>query len=78
MLKGEDHLTQRQYCTLLLITTVTATFTATTTSIATTCKAKSIVIKILELDELDVQLTKRQYVNVTTPSSTSTIQYYYY
>ena len=47
MLKGEDHLTKRQYVHTATNTNVTATFTTTTTtSIATTFKAKGIEIKI--------------------------------
>ena len=40
MLKGEDHLTKRQYVHGTINITITATFTNTTT-IATTHKAKS-------------------------------------
>ena len=47
MLKEEDHLTKRQYMHTIANATVTATLpTATTTSIGTTCRAKSIGMKI--------------------------------
>ena len=49
-LKGEDHLTKRQYMHATTNTGITATFTTTTTSttttIATTCKTKSNEMKI--------------------------------
>ena len=54
MLKGEDQLTKRQYVHTTTNTTTAAIFTSfttisvasTTISIATTCKAKSIKMKI--------------------------------
>ena len=51
ILKGEDHLTSRQYVDTTTTTTATATFTSSTivpitTSTATTCKVKSIDMKI--------------------------------
>ena len=52
MLKGEDHLTKRQYVQATINTTITATFTTFTTNtssaafIATTCKANRIEMNI--------------------------------
>ena len=46
IVKGEDHLTKRSCLQNTANTTVHATFTTTTTSIATTCRAKSIEMKI--------------------------------
>ena len=34
-------------------------------------------LKLPGLDERDVRLSKRQYVNTTAASSTTAIQYYY-
>ena len=48
LLKEEDNLTKRRYVHTTANTTITATFPiTTTTSIVTTCRAKSIVMKIL-------------------------------
>ena len=98
MLIWEDRLTKRQYVHTTVNTTATAIFTtANTASIATTCRAKSIGIKISRsiwtyrlskryisnvismanhvrlklpgLDERNVLLTKRQYINTSTNSS---------
>ena len=46
ILKGEEHLTKRQYLHTTANSTVTATVTTTTTSIATAFRAKSVEMKI--------------------------------
>ena len=62
MLKGDDHVTKRQYVHTTADTTVTATFT-TTTSIAIIFKAKSIEIKISRSIRI-YRLSKGQMSNV--------------
>jgi len=65
ILKGEDHLTKRQYILTTADTTVTATFTIIITHTTTICTAKNIELK-LSRSIWTYRLSKAYFSNLIT------------